>query len=56
MQKINQFSFPPPLRSGSLRSPPLRGGGKEKKPPATTNNPPQSTKFISGLDQSGTDF
>ena len=29
--------FPPPLRSGSLRSPPLRSGGKGK---TTTNNPP----------------
>lgn len=32
--------FPPPLRSGSLRSPPLHGGGKGRTPPATTNNTP----------------
>src|ERR1017187_8970532 len=48
---MNVSPLPPVLRSGSLRSPPLRTGGRGERNKNNNQHPYQSTKFISGLDQ-----
>jgi hypothetical protein len=40
------------LRSGSLRSPPLRTGGRGERNENNNQYPSKGTKFISGLDRS----